>query len=236
MPLSDNNEITLLMLDADFREINTSSNKLIANEISDVKNMISKIIISTKTNKNRLKKLYKKDKKINTGLIKFNRNKDKDFLKIVADEINTIHNHHKKLEKKLEKNLNLYEKNKKIILDLENENKHLKTKDKVLNDFDQKILFYQNENIRLSSKLLLTEKQNKIINENLTISVNKKNELIKLIKDLNNHFLEKNILKTHFGKSKIESISDHKKVDLNKEVKKIQSKNDLNEVINKIFI
>ena len=236
MPLSDNNEITLLMLDADFREINTSSNKLIANEISDVKNMISKIIISTKTNKNRLKKLYKKDKKINTGLIKFNRNKDKDFLKIVADEINTIHNHHKKLEKKLEKNLNLYEKNKKIILDLENENKHLKTKDKVLNDFDQKILFYQNENIRLSSKLLLTEKQNKIINENLITSENKKNELIKLIKDLNNHFLENNIVKTHFEKSKIEVISDHKKVDLDKEVKKTQSKSDLNEVINKIFI
>ena len=131
MPLDDNNEITLLTLDTDLREKNTSSNKLIANEIIDVKNMVSKIIISTKTNKNRLKKLYKKDKKISTGLIKFNRNKDKEFIKIVAGEISTIHNHHKKLEKKLEKNKNLYEKNKKIILDFGNENKHLKTKDKV---------------------------------------------------------------------------------------------------------
>ena len=96
MPLEEDNIPLLLTSNIDFRGINNTSNKLIAKEILDIKNVISKIIISTKTNKNRLKKLYKKDKKINTGLIKFNRNKDKDFLKIVADEINTIHNHHKK--------------------------------------------------------------------------------------------------------------------------------------------
>lgn len=233
--LINNYPETPLVLKDEVREKNNISNKLINDEILDVKEMISKIIISTKSNKNKLKKLYKKDKKINTGLIKFNRNKNKEFLKIVTGEINTIQNNHRKLENKFKKNKVLYEKNNKIILNLENENKNLKTNDRTLNIFEKKILYYQNDNKRLSSKLDLIEKQNKIINENLIISENTKDVLIKLITDLNKHFSENNVVKTEFDKKKIGHITDHKKNDFDKEINNTVSNDNLNEIINDIF-
>jgi len=235
MTLENDSKLRLLKSNIDAKEKNAILTTSIANEIIEAKKIISKIIITTRVKKNKLKKLYKKNKKINTALIKFNRNKDKEFLKVISSEINTVYYFHKRIEQKLQKNKNLLTKNKKITLDLDNQNKLLKTKDKILNDFDKKILFYQNENTRLSSKLLLTEKQNKIINENLIITQNKKNELIKLIKDLSDHFLKGNIFKTKFEKPKIELINDHKKISSNKEIKKKNSKDDLNKIVNDIF-
>ena len=210
MPTKKETIKLLQITSTDVREKNTTANRIIANEISDVRDMISKIIITTKANKNRLKKLYKKDKKINNGLIKFNRNKDKEFLKIVTGEINTVHNNHKRLEEKFKKN-----------------------KDKAINEINQKILFYQNENIRLSSKLLSTEKQNKIINENLIVSESKKNELIKLIRDLNNHFFENNIVNTNFKKKEIKGINNQKNTVLDKEIQKKLSKSSFDKKNNK---
>ena len=235
MTLENDSKLRLLKSNIDAKEKNAILTTSIANEIIEAKKIISKIIITTRVKKNKLKKLYKKNKKINTALIKFNRNKDKEFLKVISSEINTVYYFHQRIEQKLQKNKNLLTKNKKITLDLDNQNKLLKTKDKILNDFDKKILFYQNENTRLSSKLLLTEKQNKIINENLIITQNKKNELIKLIKDLSDHFLKGNIFKTKFEKPKIELINDHKKISSNKEIKKKNSKDDLNKIVNDIF-
>jgi hypothetical protein len=231
---NDNLESPLILSDDMFHKTNIS-NKLISNEILEVKNIISKIIISTKANKNRLKKLYKKDKKINTNLIKLNKDKNKKFLKIVGSEIDVIKNNHKKIEKKIEKNGYQYENNKKIISVLKDENKYLKIKNKSFNDFNQKILFYQNENLRLSSKLQLAEKQSKMLNENLNISENKKDELIKLIIDLNDHFLENNLIKTNFNEKNIELINDNKKLNLDKNAKKINTQGDLSKIIKDIF-
>ena len=235
MPLEENNIPLLLTSNIDFREINTTSNKLIAKEILDIRNIISKIIISTKTNKNRLKKLYKKDKRINIALVKFNKNKDKKFFKIFASEINTVKYNHKLIENKLEKNKNLYKKDKKTILDLTTENQGLKNNDKILNDIHKKILFLQNENVRLSSKLLSTENQNKVINLNLITSENKRNEFIKLVSELNEYNLKDNILKTNITKQKNELINDKKKTDLYNDIKKTNIKKDLDEIIENIF-
>jgi hypothetical protein len=235
MPLEEDNIPLLLTSNIDFRGINNTSNKLIAKEILDIKNVISKIIISTKTNKNRLKKLYKKDKRINIALVKFNKNKDKKFFKIFASEISTVKYNHKLIENKLEKNKNLYKKDKKTILDLKNENQCLKNNDKILNDIHKKILFLQNENVRLSSKLLSTENQNKIINLNLITSENKRNEFIKLVSELNEYNLKDNILKTNITKQKNELINDKKKTDLYNDIKKTNIKKDLDEIIENIF-
>lgn len=204
------------------------SNKLIINEILEVKKKISEIIISTKNNKNKLKKLYKKDKKINANIIRLNKNKDKKILKIVTTEIATAKDNYKKLTDKLDNIDNLNQKYKKIIFDLENKNTEFDT-------LTKKILFYQNESIRLSAKLKSNENINKTINENLITSENKKKELIQMIQDLNNYLFENSAVKINFDKQKKNITNDLKEISFPTEIKKNNSNNDLDDTINKIF-
>lgn len=204
------------------------SNKLIINEILEVKKRISEIIISTKNNKNKLKKLYKKDKKINANIIRLNKNKDKKILKIVTTEIATAKDNYKKLTDKLDNIDNLNQKYKKIIFDLENKNTEFDT-------LTKKILFYQNESIRLSAKLKSNENINKTINENLITSENKKKELIQMIQDLNNYLFENSAVKINFDKQKKNITNDLKEISFPTEIKKNNSNNDLDDTINKIF-
>jgi len=233
--LINNNEESPLILKDEVREKINTSNKLISEEIFEVKNIISKIIISTKANKNKLKKLYKKDKKINIDITKLNKNKDKKILKIIGNEIYAAQNIHKKIEQKFERNINFQKKYKRIIKDIKNKNKYSKIKYGELNDLTKKILFYQNENVRLSNRLSTEEKQKKTINDNLTISENKKDELIKLIKDLNEHFLDNKIVNTNFKIQKFKAVDNLKKTNLYNEIKNTKTSSELNKIIKDIF-
>ena len=177
--LINNNEESPLILKDEVREKINTSNKLISEEIFEVKNIISKIIISTKANKNKLKKLYKKDKKINIDITKLNKNKDKKILKIIGNEIYAAQNIHKKIEQKFERNINFQKKYKRIIKDIRNKNKYSKIKYGELNDLTKKILF-KIQKFKAVDNLKKTNLYNEIKNTKTS------SELNKIIKDIFN--------------------------------------------------
>ena len=105
-----------------------------------------------------------------------------------------------------------------------------------------KINFYQEENIRLSSKIIIIQKDYKSIKNNFTEVVNEKNNIYKQIKELNNSLIKNNIVGTPFLKEKIKEVSINSKVlndisnkNLVDEKKRIEIDKDLNEQINDIF-
>ena len=94
----------------------------------------------------------------------------------------------------------------------------------------KKVKFYQDENIRLSSELLSTQKKNEITKENLNNIEIEKEKISNKIKDLNKSIEEKtNIISSPL----IKGTSD----DAKKNVDKLNDKEqkDLNEAISRIF-
>tara|TARA_B100000795_G_scaffold224769_1_gene180278 strand:+ start:612 stop:941 length:330 start_codon:yes stop_codon:yes gene_type:complete len=105
-----------------------------------------------------------------------------------------------------------------------------------------KINFYQEENIRLSSEIIIIQKDYESIKNNFTEEVNEKNNIYKKIKELNNSLVKNNIVGTPFLKEKIKEVSINSKVlndisnkNLVDEKKRIEIDKDLNEQINDIF-
>ena len=105
-----------------------------------------------------------------------------------------------------------------------------KSKNNELNEINQKVKFYQNENVRLSGELLLYQKKNENIKINLA-DINTEKEMIsKKIKELGKSIEEKaNVVETKF------SNEDH--VEQTKDLEKLNDKEQksLDEVISKIF-
>ena len=116
--------------------------------------------------------------------------------------------------KKIQEKLNLAEQSNNLKLDTQIE----------------KVKFYQEENIRLSSELLAAQKKNVMIKENLTFIETEKEKISNKIKELNKSIDEKtNIIPSNFVKENI--IKTEEKIEtLNDKEQK-----SLDEVINKIF-
>ena len=81
-----------------------------------------------------------------------------------------------------------------------------------LNTSNNKIKFYQEDNIRLSSQVNDFQKKYETIKNNFNEVENEKNVIFKKIKELNNSLLKNNIIGTPFLEGKIEEETINSKV------------------------
>ena len=110
-------------------------------------------------------------------------------------------------------------------LDLAEKSNYLK-----LETQTDKVKFYQEENVRLSSELLAVQKKNTTIKENLNFIETEKEEISNKIKELNKSIDEKtNIIPSNFIKQSLVKTEEKNETLNDKEQKS------LDEVINRIF-
>ena len=158
---------------------------------------------------NKLKKDIVKIKYITTLI---NENIKKEKLKIIEEiknkkqELNLYNNEKNSLFEKVSK----YTLDKSIIQD-----ELIHSQKKMILDADEKIKYYQNENIRLSSELLSSQKLTNLANENLSNIEYKNNKIFNQIKDLQNHTAENNIISNKFQKNKQHFINKDEPIDKN---------------------
>ena len=105
-----------------------------------------------------------------------------------------------------------------------------------------KIKFYQDENTRLSSEIINFKKKYETIKNNFTDVENKKNNIFKKVKELNNSLIKNNIIGTPFVKETVVEDSINSKIlnditdtNLKKEKEKTEQNNDLDDQISNIF-
>ena len=160
--------------------------------------------------------------------------KDRSF-KINNEELKNTLSRYIVNYKKLQEKLNLDIETKKD----SNETSLDKSKE---DEIISKIKFYQDENTRLSSEIIKIKKNYETIKENFADVENQKNDIFKKIKELNNSLIKNNIVGTPFIKETIEEDSISSKIlnditnkNLNKEKKKTEKNNNLDEAINNIF-
>ena len=105
-----------------------------------------------------------------------------------------------------------------------------KTKISNLEEINNKLKFYQDENVRLSSELLSVQKKNENIKVNLTDIETEKEKISSKIKELSKSIEEKtNIVSTNFLNENPEP--EHKTI----EKLNYKEQKSLDDVINKIF-
>jgi hypothetical protein len=151
---------------------------------------------------NKLKQEISKIKNITIGI---NQNIKKDKSKI----INELKNKAKELKLYKDEKNSLFEMASQHTLDkCVIQDKLINSQKKIIFDNDEKIKFYQNENIRLSSELLSSQKLTNIANENLSNIENKNNKIFNQIKDLQNYNEDNNIISAKFKKSKQNFIDE----------------------------
>ena len=105
-----------------------------------------------------------------------------------------------------------------------------------------KIKFYQDENTRLSSEIINFKKKYETIKNNFTDVENKKNNIFKKVKEINNSLIKNNIIGTPFVKETVVEDSINSKIlnditdtNLKKEKKKTEQNNNLDDQISNIF-
>ena len=105
-----------------------------------------------------------------------------------------------------------------------------------------KIKFYQDENTRLSSEIINFKKKYETIKNNFTDVENKKNNIFKKVKELNNSLIKNNIIGTPFVKETVVEDSINSKIlnditdtNLKKEKEKTEQNNNLDDQISNIF-
>ena len=163
---------------------------------------------------NKLKQEISKIKNITIGI---NKNIQKDKSKI----INELKNKAKELKLYKDEKNSLFEMASQHTLDkCVIQDKLINSQKKIISDNDEKIKFYQNENVRLSSELLSSQKLANIANENLSNIENKNNKIFNQIKDLQNYNEDNNIISARFKKSKQNFIEEdgEKNKDINLDV------------------
>ena len=218
-----NNEINKLTIDNGVLQTNLSqvikSEKQLNTEILELRN--NNQILQNNLNQITAKKgqLDLEVKELKIDLNKTKLNLKENIEKNKAYEINnselknTVSSHIVDTKKTQEK-LNLAEQSNNLNIDTQNE----------------KVRFYQEENIRLSSELLATQKKNEMIKENLNSIEIEKEQISNMIKDLNKTIGEKaNIISSNFVKENI--VRTDKKT----EVLNDKEQKSLDEVINRIF-
>ena len=151
---------------------------------------------------NKLKQEISKIKNITIGI---NQNIKKDKSKIIKE----LKNKAKELKLYKDEKNSLFEMASQHTLDkCVIQDKLINSQKKIISDNDEKIKFYQNENVRLSSELLSSQKLANIANENLSNIENKNNKIFNQIKDLQNYNEDNNIISTEFKKSKQNFIDE----------------------------
>ena len=156
--------------------------------------------------------------------LKADLNKTKNDLNenIEKNRANEIHNY------ELKNTVSRYIVNTKKIqekLDLAEKSNYLK-----LEAQTEKVKFYQEDNVRLSSELLAAQKKNTTIKENLNFIETEKEEISNKIKELNKSIDEKtNIIPSNFIKQNLVKTEEKTETLNDKEQKS------LDEVINRIF-
>jgi hypothetical protein len=179
---------------------------------SELKNTISRYILNYKRLQEKINSLENsenlqfEDEKQKASIVKEQQNIENEKLKVNLKEqkIN--------LDESLEKNRSL---------EINNDN--------LQNNLD-KVKFYQDENVRLSSELLLVRKKNETIKVNLNDIELEKQKISNKIKELNNSIIGKsNIISPNI----IKEIPTEAQNDINK-LNDIEHKS-LDEVINRIF-
>ena len=203
---NDLNEVTKIkeMLDIENKELKIN-NDVLQNDINEVGKNKENLDINNKKLKINLKETKKN--------LKDSLEKNRSF-EINSAELKNTLSRYIVNSKKIQEKLNLVEESKN--LKLEKEAKQVK--------------FYQDENIRLSSELLSTQKKNEITKENLNNIEIEKEKISNKIKDLNKSIEEKtNIISSPL-------IRDAS-VDAKKNVDKLDDKEQksLDEAISRIF-
>ena len=151
---------------------------------------------------NKLKQEISKIKNITIGI---NQNIQKDKSKIIKE----LKNKTKELKLYKDEKNSLFEMASQHTLDkCVIQDKLINSQKKIISDNDEKIKFYQNENVRLSSELLSSQKLANIANENLSNIENKNNKIFNQIKDLQNYNDDNNIISARFKKSKQNFIDE----------------------------
>lgn len=94
-------------------------------------------------------------------------------------------------------------------------------------NFEEKLSFYQSENLRLSEQLSSTKKTYDIMKNQLSKIETEKTDISKKVEDLNKLFSKSNIVETSFKSSANQSDSkkDSANLDIDKEIKKIFGNN-----------
>ena len=157
-------------------------------------------------------KLKKDIVKIKNTTTLINENIKKENLKIIEEiknkkkELNLYNNEKNSLFEKVSK----YTLDKSIIQD-----ELIHSQKKIILDTDEKIKYYQNENIRLSSELLSSQKLTNLANENFSNIEYKNNKIFNQIRDLQNHTAENNIISNKFQKNKQHFINEDEPIDKN---------------------
>ena len=180
---------------------------------------------------NKLLKIDNKDLQENLDKIKItnkNLNIENEELKINLQESlqknRSYEINNSELKKTISRYIENYKKLQEKIILLEN-SKNLQSEDQM-----KKVKFYQDENIRLSSELLLARKKNDTIKENLNNIELEKEKISNKIKELNNSIKNKsNVISPNITKEVL--------VETQKDIKKLDDKENknLDEVINRIF-
>ena len=182
-----------------------NNNKILQNDLNE--------ITKNKENLDKRNKVLKINLKQTKKNLKDSLEKNRSFEINNAEIKNTLSRYivnYKKLQEKL---------------NLVKDSKNLKLEKEL-----QKVKFYQNENIRLSSELLSMQKRNDIFKENFKNIEMEKEKISSKIKDLNKSIEEKtNIISSPI----IKSSSDDAKKDIEKLDDKEQKS--LDEAINRIF-
>ena len=227
-----NLEINKIQLNSEINELRIGNEVLQnnVNQVTENNNQLDKKIVELKTDNNVLHNNLNQVTENNNQLDIENKDLKGDFDKtkndlnenIEKNRSNEIHN----LE--LKNTVSRYIVNTKKIqekLDLAEKSNYLK-----LEAQTEKVKFYQEENVRLSSELLAVQKKNTTIKENLNSIETEKEEISNKIKELNKSIDEKtNIIPSNFIKQSLVKTEEKTETLNDKEQK------GLDEVINRIF-
>ena len=229
---NENLEINKIQLNSEINELRIGNEVLQnnVNEVTENNKQLDKKIVELKNDNNVLHNNLNQVTENNNQLDIENKDLKGDFDKtkndlnenIEKNRSNEIHN----LE--LKNTVSRYIVNTKKIqekLDLAEKSNYLK-----LEAQTEKVKFYQEENVRLSSELLAVQKKNTTIKENLNFIETEKEEISNKIKELNKSIDEKtNIIPSNFIKQSLVKTEEKNETLNDKEQKS------LDEVINRIF-
>jgi hypothetical protein len=182
------------------------------NLLNEDQPLILKNEVKTESEALQTNKLEQEISKIKNITNKINKNIQKDKSKIIKE----LKNKKKELKSYNDEKNYLFEMVSEHTLDksiIQDELIH--SQKKMILDADEKIKYYQNENIRLSSELLSSQKLTNLANENLSNIEYKNNKIFNQIKDLQNHTGENNIISTKFKKNKQNFINEDEAIDKN---------------------
>ena len=227
-----NLEINKVQLNSEINELRISNEVLQnnLNQVTENNKQLDKVIVELKIENNIQHNNLNQVTESNKQLDIENKDLKADFDKTKNDlneniEKNRSHEIHN-LE--LKNTVSRYIVNTKKIqekLDLSEKSNYLK-----LEAQTEKVKFYQEDNVRLSSELLAAQKKNITIKENLNFIETEKEEISNKIKELNKSIDEKtNIIPSNFIKQSLVKTEEKNETLNDKEQKS------LDEVINRIF-